>query len=142
MFDLNDFLPYLINRAGARMASKFSRALRPHGISLQEWRVLAALAASGEQRMSELSTLTSFDRTTLSRIVGHMAIARLIYQKPNIEDLREVLISLSANGRRKVTAILPLAHHFEGVSIEGISTDDAIMLKRLLRHIYSNLDRL
>ena len=40
---LDDYLPYLLNRAGARIADAFGKVTRQHGISLQMWRVLAAL---------------------------------------------------------------------------------------------------
>ena len=66
MFDLGRYLPYLINRAGVRLAVSFGRELKPHGVVVQEWRVLAALAAHGSQRLSDLAALTSIDLSTLS----------------------------------------------------------------------------
>ena len=43
MGPLDTYLPYLLNRAGARIAAAFGEEMRPLGASLQMWRVLAAL---------------------------------------------------------------------------------------------------
>ena len=61
MFELARYLPYLINRTGAKLALAFGRELVRFGVTLQEWRVLAALAARDGQRLSDLATLTSID---------------------------------------------------------------------------------
>ncbi len=43
MGPLDFYLPYLLNRAGARIATSFNDEVRPLGATLQIWRVLAAL---------------------------------------------------------------------------------------------------
>lgn len=141
MFDLTAFLPYLVNRAGARMAREFARALEPLGIELNEWRVLAALLAQDDMRMSELADMTSIDRTTLSRLVGRMADAGLVLRRSG-EDAREVRIALSERGLDTGRSILPLAAHYETVSLDGLSAEEAAMLKRMLVRVYVNLEKL
>ena len=68
MFELARYLPYLINRTGAKLALAFGRELVRFGVTLQEWRVLAALAAHDGQRRSDLATLTSIVCKTRSRV--------------------------------------------------------------------------
>ena len=141
MFDLTGFLPYLVNRAGALMAREFGRALEPYGIGLNEWRVLAALLARDDLRMSELADMTSIDRTTLSRIIGRMADAGLVQRRAG-EDAREVRIALSDRGRETSRSILPLAAHYERVSLDGLSPEEGRVLKALLTRVYANLEKL
>ena len=69
VLDLGDYLPYLVNRVGARIAASFTRELEPYSLSLPMWRVLAVLAQAGEQRQIDLAELTSIDASTLSRLV-------------------------------------------------------------------------
>ena len=45
MGPLDSYLPYLLNRAGARIAAAFGEEMRPLGASLQIWRVLAMTEA-------------------------------------------------------------------------------------------------
>jgi DNA-binding MarR family transcriptional regulator len=143
VFDLSQFLPYLINRAGSRLAVNFGRGLKAHGIVVQEWRVLAALAAHGAQRLSDLAQLTSIDLSTLSRLVGRMVRAGLVERgRSGNGDKREVLVALSAKGARTTRTIIPMAQRYERVALRGLSADEARDLKRLLVRVYANLDRL
>jgi hypothetical protein len=38
MFNLASYLPYLINRAGVRLAEAFGAELEAHGVTLPMWR--------------------------------------------------------------------------------------------------------
>jgi DNA-binding MarR family transcriptional regulator len=142
MFDLTQFLPYLVNRAGAMMAREFSKALEPLGLVLNDWRVLAALLSQDGLRMSELAERTSIDRTTLSRIIGRMAEADLVVRRRADGDAREVRVALSEHGRTVATSILPLAAHYEAVSLSGLSPEESTALKALLTKVYVNLENL
>jgi DNA-binding MarR family transcriptional regulator len=142
MFELGQYLPYLVNRAGVRLALNFARDLRRHGVLLQEWRVLAALAAHGPQRLSDLAALTSIDLSTLSRLVGRMARSKLVERGRVNGDRREVQVRLTTKGRSTTRAIIPMARRYERLALGGFSEDEARTLKRLLVRLYSNLDGL
>lgn len=142
MFDLGAYLPYLINRAGVRLAAGFGRELRRHGIVLQEWRVLAALVAHGPQRLSGLAALTSIDLSTLSRLVGRMARAGLLSRSRADGDRREIALSLAPKGERTTRAIVPVARRYERTALRGFTAVEEAALKRLLIRVYGNLDRL
>jgi DNA-binding MarR family transcriptional regulator len=143
MFDLSNYLPYLINRAGSRLAVNFGRRLKAHGIGVQEWRVLAALAAHGAQRLSDLAQLTSIDLSTLSRLVGRMVRAGLVERaRGNNGDKREVMVTLGAKGTRTTRAIIPAAQRYERVALRGLSAAETTALKQMLVRVYANLDQL
>lgn len=140
MFDLGAFLPYLINRAGARLAVEFGRDIRRHGIGIQEWRVLAALAAHGPQRLSDLATLTSIDLSTLSRLVGRMSRGGFLTRDRANGDRRELALTLSARGERTTRAIIPVAKRYERTALRGFTSAEIAALKQLLVRVYANLD--
>lgn len=142
MFELAQYLPYLVNRAGVRLAVHFARELKPHGVVVQEWRVLAALAAHGPQRLSDLAVLTSIDLSTLSRLVGRMVRTKIVGRTRTNGDRREVRVNLTPKGRRATRGIIPTARRYERVALGGFSDEEARTLKRLLVRLYSNLDRL
>lgn len=142
MFDLGTFLPYLVNRAGVRLAGEFSKLLKPHGIGIQEWRVLAVLHVHGGQRMSALAALTSIDRTTLSRLTARMEAAGLVERSKAEEDGREVRIGMSGKGQRITEEMIPHARHYEEVAVAGLDPDQVQALKTMLAQVYGNLDRL
>lgn len=142
MFELGRYLPYLINRAGVRLAVGFGRELRRHRIVLQEWRVLAALAAGGPQRLSGLAALTSIDLSTLSRLAGRMTRAGLLARSRAEGDRREIALTLTARGRRTTRAIVPVARRYERAALRGFSAAEEAALKDMLVRVYTNLDRL
>jgi DNA-binding MarR family transcriptional regulator len=138
-FELGRFLPYLINRAGARLAVAFSKEISRHGIGLQEWRVLAALRARGPCRLGDLAALTSIEISTLSRLVGRMTRARLVARARENRDRRALQVALAARGRQAVAAIVPLAHAYERMALTGFAPDEAESLREMLSRVYRNL---
>jgi MarR family transcriptional regulator, organic hydroperoxide resistance regulator len=142
VFELGLYLPYLINRAGVRLAVSFGRELKPLGVGVQEWRVLAALAAHGPQRLSDLAALTSIDLSTLSRLVGRMTRTKLVGRGRVNGDRREVRVALTSKGKRITARIIPKARHYERLALAGLSAAEARALKQMLVRVYSNLDRL
>lgn len=141
-FDLGRFLPYLINRAGVRLAIAFSAEIARHKVGLQEWRVLAALYAAGPSRLGDLSLLTSIEMSTLSRLVGRMTRAGLVDRARENGDRRAVRIELTAKGRQVVGAIVPLAHEYERTALSGFTFREAESLRRMLARVFRNLDAL
>jgi DNA-binding MarR family transcriptional regulator len=141
-FDLGRFLPYLINRAGVRLAAAFSAEIARHGIGLQEWRVLAALLAKGPCRLGDLAGLTSIEISTLSRLVGRMMRADLVARARENGDRRAVRIRLAPRGRRIASAVVPLAHDYERQALAGFAPREADRLRQMLSKVYLNLDGL
>lgn len=142
MFELGSYLPYLLNRAGARLAQQFGREIDSHGIVLQEWRVLAALAAHGGQRLSDLAALTSIDVSTLSRLIGRMARRGFATRSRASGDRREVRVVLTRKGVSLTRILIPTARRYERVALGGFSKNEARLLKRLLVRVYDNLELL
>ena len=106
---------------------------------LQEWRALAALAAHGGQRLSDLSILTSIDLSTLSRLAGRMAQSGLLSRGRADGDKREIALALTAKGRRIVTAVIPVARRYERRALRGFRAAEEEVLKTLLVRVYANL---
>lgn len=140
MFDITDYLPYLLNRAGSRIATAFTDAIRDRDISLPMWRVLAALHHSDGQRIGALAEATSIDVSTLSRLVGAMQRRGLVERRrPDKGDARIVTVSLTEGGRLTTEAILPLAERYERVALSGFTAEEERMLKTMLRRLYTNM---
>jgi DNA-binding MarR family transcriptional regulator len=140
VLDLGDYLPYLVNRVGARIAASFTRELEPYSLSLPMWRVLAVLAQAGEQRQIDLAELTSIDTSTLSRLVKTVQRLGLVSRARSAESLREVRIALTARGRAVVKSLIPRALDYETEAARGLSLRELDSLKALLRRVYANME--
>jgi DNA-binding MarR family transcriptional regulator len=137
--DLGDYLPYLINRVGFALVASFSRTIEPHGLSIDMWRVLAALSNNGGQRQVDLSSMTSIDVSTMSRLVTRMVRAGLVTRSRSEQSSREVLVALSPKGRALAVKLIPVANKLEHDASAGIPAKDLAVVKRWLRKMYENL---
>jgi DNA-binding MarR family transcriptional regulator len=138
--DLEDYLPYLVNRVGVALAVEFGRdALARRGLSIEMWRVLAVLSSNGEHRQVDLGDMTSIDISTLSRMVTRLARMELVARTRSATSNREVGIRLTAKGRTVVARLIPLAQAYEKAAMDGVAAADLAALKRALRRMHANL---
>lgn len=139
MRSLDDYVPYLLNRAGARIATAFGEEVRPLGATLQIWRVLAALRDRDGSRMSDLAAITSIEVSTLTRIADGMEQKDLLTRRRDTRDARVVTVHVQPAGRRLTQKILPIAERYEKVALQGFSEAEAELLKTALRRLFANM---
>ena len=104
MGPLDSYLPYLLNRAGARLAAAFDAEVRPLGATLQIWRVLAALRERDGRRMGDLAATTSIEVSTLTRLVDGMEKRRWCAGGPRRVMPARSPVATMAAGRRLTDA--------------------------------------
>jgi DNA-binding MarR family transcriptional regulator len=137
--DLGNYLPYLINRVGFALVDSFTRALTPHGLSIDMWRVLAALSNNGGQRQVDLSAMTSIDASTMSRQVTRLVRVGLVVRSRSKTSSREVVVALSPKGIALVEQLIPIARKLEQAASKGLPPKELAAAKRALRRMYENL---
>lgn len=137
---LQDFLPYLLNRAGMKIGLVFSRDVEPYGVTLPMWRVLIELWHKGDHRLGELAERTTIDLSTLSRLIVSMQRKRLVVRRRSGLDRRALSLALTEKGLELVEKVAPYALHYEQVAIQGLSESEIALLKRALRKVFENLD--
>ncbi|MGE5151472.1 MAG: MarR family winged helix-turn-helix transcriptional regulator [Rhodospirillaceae bacterium] len=142
MGPLEQYLPYLLNRAGARIAGAFNAEMRQIGASLQVWRVLAALREQDGRRMGDLSKTTSIEVSTLTRLVDNMEKDGLVARRRDSGDARAISLHVTASGRRLTQRIVPIAERYEAVALKGFTASEAEVLRKALRRLYDNMDAL
>ena len=137
---LQDFLPYLLNRAGLRIGLMFSRDIEQYDVTLPMWRVMIELWHNGDHRLGELSERTSIDISTLSRLLVAMHRKQLIVRRRSGLDGRALSLTLTERGLELTEKIVPFALHYEDAAIDGMSDGDIKKLKQLLKRVYLNLE--
>jgi len=143
MYRLSNSLPYLLARVGIRMGDLFVQVVRKEGLTLPMYRVLAALAEQARPlRLVELSTLTSADLSTLSRLVADMHKTGLVSRERPANDQRSLQVELTDAGRELYDRFMPVAAYYEEVATGTLSKKEAAALKAVLGALYENLDRI
>jgi len=138
--NLDEYLPYLVNRVGVALALEFGRhALARYRLSIEMWRVLVVLSANGGQRQVDLGGLTSIDASTLSRMVTRLARLGFVVRRRSTADNREVKVALTAKGRIALRRLIPIARRYEDSAAAGLTPAELAAVKRTLRVMYRNL---
>jgi DNA-binding MarR family transcriptional regulator len=140
--DLGNYLPYLLNRVGFALVESFTATgLKGTGLSIDMWRVLAALSNNGRQRQVDLSGMTSIDPSTMSRLVSRLVRMELVTRSRSQTSSREVVVALSAKGRALVRRLIPIAQELEREASAGLTARELAEAKQLLTRMYGNLKK-
>jgi len=138
--DLLDYLPYLINRVGSALVTRFSEdALAGTHLSIATWRVLAVLSNNGGLRQIDLAEMTSTEVSTLSRLVTRLVQMGLVSRTRSQASNREVVVQLAPKAQALLAQLIPIAETLEGTATQGLSKQDLAVVKRALRRMHENL---
>jgi DNA-binding MarR family transcriptional regulator len=112
--DLDKFLPYRLSV----LAQTVSESLHdlyaaPHGLSVTQWRVMAALGQHTSLTASEVGRRIVMDKVAVSRAVAGLLKRALVERYPDSSDRRRASLKLSARGRAMHSRIVPLALAYE-----------------------------
>lgn len=107
---------------------RFRPALRDHGVTEQQWRILRALAHFGVLEAGALAEATCLLAPSLSRILPDMEAKQLISRRQVDSDLRRSVISLEPKAVRLIATHAPSS---EKIYEEIASTFGAERLSQL-----------
>ncbi len=136
--ELEKAVPFLMARATSRMGNAFSKALKPFGLNLSEWRVCASLLYVPGQTLSELSVHASSDISALSRIIDRLEDQELVRRERSETDGRSIRVVLTGKGEELALRIVPVAKRHESVVLSGFTASDIKVLRSMLLRLYEN----
>ena len=93
----------------AAVEPELDETLAGSGLTRPSFRVLAALRAAPERRLSQRELSAAVRRTsgTISVRIARLEHARLITREPDPDDRRGVIVTLTDRGARRVEGALP-----------------------------------
>ena len=136
--DLEDFIPFLVNRVSARLLNAFSQAIADTGLSVPEARALSALLYKGDMRLMALSEATDLQLSTLSRLVRRLEERDYCKIESRGADERAGMIALTPAGRRVIRNIAALGARHEQALLRDLDAEEVEVVKRVLRKLYQN----
>ncbi|TCU14012.1 DNA-binding MarR family transcriptional regulator [Rhizobium sullae] len=109
-FDLEQFLPFRLNRAAEFIALRFAAAYKAkYGLTRPEWRTLAALGSSGRMTAKEVGVHSTMHKTKVSRAVFSLEKRRWLKRAQHEDDRRVEHLELTAAGRNTYRELTMLA---------------------------------
>lgn len=99
-FDLQEFLPYLLNQAAEAASLGFQDIYRDsYAITRTQWRVMANLGKFGAMTARDICHISHIEKTKVSRAVAHLEQAGLLARSPSQQDRRAEILSLTEMGQ-------------------------------------------
>lgn len=132
---VDGYLSYLLAAASERVSRDFHRQLRPYGLSVANWRVLATLSDGDSLSVGDLARIVLFQQPTLTKLLGRMARARLVELRTDPADRRRTLVRISASGRKTVGPLLARAKAHERACLASYSATEVAKVKRVLKDL-------
>ena len=137
--ELEKFLPYRLSVL-AQIVSESLHDLyaEPYGLSVTQWRVMAALGRFAPLTASEVGLRIVMDKVAVSRAVASLMKRGLVERSADLDDRRRASLHLTRHGRAIHAEIVPLALKYEADLYQALSTEERQTLNglcdRLLAH--------
>lgn len=133
-------LARLLRQAERRVAARLTAVLAEHGISVEQWHVLASLADGSGRAMSELGAAVAVPAPTMSKLVDGMVASNLVHRRVDVRDRRRVLVFLTPRGRRLHSQLDPVAAGCDRALSEQCGADGLDALRAALLAFVHCLD--
>ncbi|MDX3809594.1 MAG: MarR family transcriptional regulator [Bosea sp. (in: a-proteobacteria)] len=111
-----------VQRAARVLARRFDEALRPHGLTNEQFSLLMSLNRPEPPVIGAVAKLLGTDRTTLTAALKPLVREGLAVVTPDPDDKRARRISLTAAGHARLLAALPVWHAQHG-ALEAMLVD-------------------
>ncbi|MCE7028290.1 MarR family winged helix-turn-helix transcriptional regulator [Jiella avicenniae] len=129
---LDEQVGFLLRQAQQRHAGLFSECFGGD-VTPTQWAVLAKLAEIGECSQNLLGRYTAMDVATIKGVVQRLLARRLVLRRRDPDDGRQLLISLSDEGRAAFEGHLANARKASDRTLSVLDERDRAVFLRCLR---------
>lgn len=133
VFNSEQFLPYLLNRAAEHASRSFQSVYKSrYGMLRTEWRVLFHLGVYEHLTASQICEMAGLHKTKVSRAVAALQEKRLITKRIDENDRRFAPLILTAKGKSVFADLSQMAEkmHHE-LMADFTEEEQAVLLKCL-----------
>ena len=141
--ELEKFLPYRLSVL-AQLVSESLHDLyaEPFGLSVTQWRVMAALGRFAPLTASEVGQRIVMDKVAVSRAVASLMKRGLVERATDRADRRRASLRLSSRGRAMHARIVPLALGYEARLYRVLSSDERRAFDMLSDRLFAHATEL
>jgi len=135
-FDLQLFLPYLLNQAAEESSLSFQRVYKDrYGMLRTEWRVLFHLGIFGQMTARDIGLRARLHKTKISRAVQKLADRRFITRHRSDADRRLELLELTAAGRTAHLSLRTIAERYQADLGTDFTKAELALLQNMLQRL-------
>lgn len=135
-FELQDFLPYLLNQAAEESSLAFQQVYKDrYGMLRTEWRVLFHLGIYGNLTAKEICTRAKMHKTKISRAVARLETRRFLTRETQEQDRRQETLALTPQGLAAYQDLLGVAQSYDEKLAASLSREENHLLRQVLRRL-------
>ncbi len=141
-FELNAFLPYMLNQAAEAVSQSFQEQYRKdYGLTRTQWRIMAHLNAASSLTAREICQRSHEDKVSVSRGVAALEGRGWLARAASTRDRRYEVLSLTEAGSDVVSQLAVRAGHFERELAERVGVKTVARLRSVLEEVLPMLER-
>jgi DNA-binding MarR family transcriptional regulator len=115
-----------VQRAARALARRFDEALKPVGLTNQQFSLLMGLNRPEPPRMKEVALLLALDRTTLTANLKPLERRGLAIVRPDPHDKRSRRLAITDEGRSLLARAVPLWRRTEDEIEKPLADPDGL----------------
>lgn len=112
-----------------------------HGVSRDEFNVLACLGLYGPLRAKTICDVTVRPKNSISRAVTQLSAKRFISQQPDANDRRNTRLAILPEGKRVLEKLLPIASANQEAMLEILDEKERKALDRIFDKLIAHRSR-
>ncbi len=138
----NDELPigYLMNWGGRLLRRMADRRLKPLGLSSAYLPVINALIADDALPQKALARIAAIEQPTMAAMLVRMERDGVIVRRPDPDDGRSALFSLSPATKRKVPALRRAIEQVNEDALSSLPANERLRFRRQLQAMVAGLE--
>ena len=132
-FQLQYFLPYLLNQAAEASSLEFQQIYKSrYGMLRTEWQVLFHLGLYGQLTASEIGQRARMHKTKISRAVHRLTERRFVTRTRDDGDRRVEHLALTRRGQAAYDDLRAVAQRYNAALMDTLDPAEAAVLRRAL----------
>jgi MarR family transcriptional regulator, organic hydroperoxide resistance regulator len=134
-----DFLPYLIVKLAHELTLDLIEDLKPTGVNIVRWRILATLASNNGCTISEIGSRAMIQQSALSRMLMVMESEGYLTRRLKRGDERWVEVFLTARGQKQFEVLNEVVRRRQGRILAGLSEEEIATAFSVMRRLSDNV---
>jgi DNA-binding MarR family transcriptional regulator len=134
-YRLEDQIGHLLRRAHQRATAVFLEAMGEIELTPTQYAALVKIGDVGEISQNHLGRLTAMDPATSQGVIRRLHAHGLINVRPDPDDRRRTLLSLSAAGKRVLPAAIAHGRAVTRATLAPLAEDEQAVLLALLKRL-------
>lgn len=139
-FRLEESLGFILNKTNTKLKNQLFQRFKEDDITPEQWSVLTCLWQQEGISPKELADLIYKDKPNTNRILEKLQAKGLILRKPHPIDRRAYQIYLTERGWTIKDKLIAKVTQLQDEVTAGMEQAQVEEMKRLLNHMYANLN--